>query len=123
MQLLIHITSHEQSINPIMKEFMRKGFHGATSVECEGMLHAINEDSIDAPAIFGGLRKFVNPDHQHNKMLLILLRDEDVNLALDIIHSVSGDLKLPNTGIVFTLPVTRWEGVSAHQQTDPPAET
>jgi hypothetical protein len=72
----------------------------------------VNQDSVDAPAIIGGLRRFVNPDRQNNKLILLVLRDEDVNKAIDIIHSVSGNLKLPNTGILFTVPVTRWEGVS-----------
>lgn len=112
MQLLVYITSHEGSVNPIMKKLMEKGFHGGSVVDCEGMLKAVNEDSVDAPAIFGGLRKFVNPDRQVNKMILVVLKDEEVSDAVEVIHSVSGDLKLPNTGILFTMPITTWEGVS-----------
>ena len=76
------------------------------------MLKAINEDSVDAPAIVGGLRKFINPGRQTNKMILLVLKDEEVTDAINIIHGVAGDLKLPNTGILFTLPITRWEGVA-----------
>ncbi len=112
MQLLIHITNHENTVNPIMTELMKQGFHGGSILDCEGMLEAVNQDSVDAPAIFGGLRRFVNPDRQNNKLILLVLRDEDVSRAIEIIHSVSGNLKLPNTGILFTVPVTRWEGVS-----------
>ena len=112
MQLLIHITNHENTVNPIMERLMEQGFHGATIIDCEGMLKAINEDSVDAPAIFGGLRQFINPGRQTNKMIFLVLKDEDVSGAIDIIHSVSGDLKQPNTGILFTVPITRWEGVA-----------
>ncbi len=112
MQLLIHITNHEETVTPIMKKFAESGIRGASVVDCQGMLHSLNEDSIDAPSIFGGLRKFVNPDHETNKMIMLVLPDEKVTAAMDIIHSISGDLKLPNTGIMFTLPITRWEGVS-----------
>lgn|SRR5699024_6515734 len=111
MQLLVHITNHRESINPIMRELMNAGFHGATSVDCEGMLHSINEDSDEAPAIFGGLREFVNPDREQNKMLLLVCNDESVTKATEIIRSVAGDLDLPNTGIIFTTPITRWEGI------------
>jgi len=45
-------------------------------------------------------------------MILIVLKDEDVPLVKDIIHSVAGDLRGPNTGIFFTVPVMNWEGVS-----------
>ena len=112
MQLLIHITNHEDTVNPIMAKLMEKGYRGGTIVDCEGMLTALNQDSVDAPAIFGGLRKFVNPDRQTNKMIMLVLKDEEVSGAIDIIHGVAGDLKLPNTGILFTLPITRWEGVA-----------
>lgn len=112
MQLLIHITNHEDTVNPIMEKLLEEGFHGATIVDCEGMLNAINEDSVDAPSIFGGLRKFVNPDRQTNKLILLVLKDEEVSHAIDVIHGISGSLKLPNTGILFTVPITRWEGVA-----------
>ncbi len=112
MQLLIHITNHEEVVKPLMQAFAQKGIRGASVVDCQGMLKSLNEDSIDAPSIFGGLRKFVNPDQETNKLVLVVLPDEKVSLAIDTIHELSGNLKLPNTGILFTLPITRWEGVS-----------
>ena len=111
MQLLVHITNHEECVTPIMEKMMEAGIHGASIVDCEGMLASINQDSVNAPSIFGGLRRFVNPERPQNKMILVVLKDEEVKGAIDIIHEVSGDLKLPNTGILFTVPVTRWEGV------------
>lgn len=95
-----------------MAKLMEAGIHGGSILDCQGMLEALNQDSVDAPAIFGGLRKFVNPDRQNNKLILLALRDEDVSKSIDIIHEVSGNLKLPNTGILFTVPITRWEGIS-----------
>lgn len=109
MQLLVHITNHENTVNPIMVKLANAGLHGASVVDCEGMLKSLNENSVDAPAIFGGLRQFVNPGRQQNKMLLIVMKDEEIQTAIDIIHEVAGDMKLPNTGILFTLPITRWE--------------
>ena len=111
MELLVHITNHEETVTPIMDKMMAAGIHGASIVTCEGMLAAVNADSVNAPAIFGGLRQFLNPERPQNKMILVVLKDEEVKGAIDIIHEVSGDLKLPNTGILFTVPVTRWEGV------------
>ena len=109
MQLLVHITNHEDVVNPIMVKFAKAGLHGATVVDFEGMLKWLNEDSVDEPAIFGGLRQFMNPGRQQNKMIFVVMKDEEIQTAIDIIHEVSGDMKLPNTGILFTLPITRWE--------------
>lgn len=112
MELLVHITNHEESVTPIMEKMMAAGIHGASIVDVEGMLAAVNADSDNAPSIFGGLRQFVNPGRQQNKMIIVVLKDDQVDQAINIIHEVSGDLKLPNTGIVFCLPVARCEGVS-----------
>ena len=78
MQLLIYITNHEDTIRPIMEKIAANGIKGATVVDCEGMLKSLNEDSVDAPAIFGGLRQFVNPGQAKNKMMFILLKDEQI---------------------------------------------
>lgn len=113
MQLLIYITNHEDTIRPIMEKIAANGIKGATVVDCEGMLKSLNEDSVDAPAIFGGLRQFVNPGQAKNKMLFILLKDEQIQTVVDAIHAVAGSLQKPNSGIVFTVPVTRWEVTKA----------
>ncbi len=112
MQLFIHITNHEQSVSPILSKMLDAGIHGATVVDCKGMLTTLNESSVDAPPIFGSLRSFINPERQSNKMIMVVLKDEDIPAVREIVHSVSGDLKLPNTGILFSVPVMNWEGVS-----------
>jgi hypothetical protein len=112
MQLLIHITNDEESVTPIFSKLMEAGIHGASVMDCQGMLTTLNEcNSVDAPPIFGSLRHFLNPCRQTNKLIMIVLKDEDIPLVKDIIHSVAGDLKEPNTGILFTVPVMGWEGV------------
>lgn len=111
MQMFVHITNHESTISPILGKMMESGFRGATVIDCEGMLSALNQDSVNAPAIFGSLRKFVNPDRQKNKIILAVLKDEDIQEAIDIIHEICGDLNVPNKGIVFSVPITRWEGI------------
>jgi ribosomal protein L10 len=45
-------------------------------------------------------------------MIMVVLKDEDIPTVKDIVHQVAGDLKQPNTGILFTLPIMNWEGVS-----------
>ena len=114
MELLVHITNHEETVTPIMDKMMAAGIHGASIVTCEGMPAAVNADSVNAPAIFGGLRQFLNPERPQNKMILVLLEDNQVQQAIDIVHQVSGDLRLPNTGVMFVLPVSRCEGTDSH---------
>lgn len=112
MQLFVHITNQESNVSPILSRMMDAGIHGATVVDCKGMLTTLSESGGEEPPIFGSLRQFINPERQSNKMILVVLKDEDVPKAREIVHSVSGDLHLPNTGILFTVPVMNWEGVS-----------
>ena len=42
-------------------------------------------------------------------MILVVLKDEEIQKVVDAIHQIAGDLQKPNTGIIFTVPVTRWE--------------
>ena len=112
MQLLVHINNHVEIAAPLLKALMEAGVKGATVVDCKGMLTALNEASDDPPPIFGSLRQFINPEHESGKMFFMVLRDEDVPTVREVIHRVAGDLKLPNTGILFTVPVMNWEGVA-----------
>ena len=111
MQLFIHITNREDLVTPLLEELLQADMH-ATIVDCKGVLTALNESENDNPPIFGSLRQFINPERQSGKMIFIVLKDEDVPTVRDIVHKVSGDLKLPNTGILFTVPIMGWEGVS-----------
>ena len=45
-------------------------------------------------------------------MIFIVLRDEDIPVVKAAVHKICGDLRLPNTGIFFSVPVMNWEGVS-----------
>lgn len=113
----MYITSHEESISPIMSRMMDAGLRGATVVDCRGMLRTLEQSDVEAPPIFGSLRQFINPERQENKLLMIALRDEEVPTVRDIVRAVAGDLKRPNTGVLFTVPIMNWEGVS-HRQND-----
>lgn len=112
MQLFIYITPHPEVVSPLMNALMQKGIPGATTVDCRGMLSAMNDSDVEAPPIFGSLRKFLNPDAQYGKLVMSLMKDEDIPVAKDCVHAICGNLKTPNTGIMFSLPVMNWEGVS-----------
>ena len=112
MQLLIYITNQKDMIPPIIKKMAEKDIHGATSVDCEGMLQSLYGDQIEPPPIFSSLRRFVNPDHELGKMLFLVVDEESLKEAKTCIHEVCGDLDTPNSGILFTIPVLEVEGVT-----------
>ena len=50
MQMLVFITKQTECINPILADLLNRNISGATVIDCEGMLKAINESSIRSPA-------------------------------------------------------------------------
>ncbi len=112
MNLLVFITNQVEAIDPILAELLEKNLSGASVVDCAGMLKSLNESSVDAPPIFGSLRHFINPDHEANKMLLIVLNDEDSATVRAVIHRHVHSIDQPNTGILFEVPISNVEGVA-----------
>ena len=111
MVLFIYISSREDTVRPILVKMAENGFHGATMVDCEGMLQSVYADSIEPPPLFSGLREFLNAGQAPGKMLFSVMREEQVETAKEIVHAVCGSLDAPNSGILFTVPVSNVEGV------------
>ena len=104
MKLLIYITNNIEHVYPILSTMMEHQM-SATVVDCEGMLAAISEVSIEPPPMFGALRAFLNPTQSQGKMLFAALQDEVIPEAIQIIHTVAGDLHEANHGVLFTVPI------------------
>ncbi|MDD3920510.1 MAG: hypothetical protein PHO41_05000 [Eubacteriales bacterium] len=111
MQLFVLITNEVDSINPLLSTLMQKGVTGATVVDCKGMLTSLSQSSVDAPPIFGSLRRFIDPERESGKMLFVVLRDEQLSIVRGAVHKQLGDLDRPNRGVMFTIPVMSVEGV------------
>lgn len=111
MQLLVLITNQTEKVPSVLSSFMESEIKGATVLDCEGMLAALDRASIEPPSIFGSLRRFINPENEANKMLMVLLPESKVELAKDIIHKEIGILDKPNTGVMFTIPTLTVEGI------------
>lgn len=114
MQLFTYITKKESLMTPIVNKLVEKGLKGGTIVDCHGMLTALESesDNVDAPPIFGSLKQIVDPEKVAHEMLIMLVKDEDIQKVKDVIHEIAGSLKEKSNGILFTVPVTNWEGVS-----------
>jgi len=112
MQLLMFITNKVEVIPAIISEFMEAGLPGTTVIDCEGALHALHQSAVEPPPIFGALRAFLHPGQDPHKILLSVISDTQADNAISIINNIVGDLSRPETGIVFTVPISRVEGLA-----------
>ena len=113
MQLLVFITNHSEHLPRLLSAFTAQGVSGATIVNCEGMLHMLAAcENIEKPAFFSKARSLFDDSGEQGKMVLAVMPDERVADSKEAIRQICGDFDRPNTGIMFTLPVMHFEGVT-----------
>ena len=110
MQLLVVILKNEKIMDNILKKLAEEGVKGGTILEGKGMgEELLNMEDIP---MFGTLRKLLRSDEDMEKthVALFVISDEQVVTARETVKSMV-DLKEPNTGIMFVVPITYVEGL------------
>lgn len=110
MQLLILILKKVELMEELIKELAEAGVKGGTILEGTGMAREL-ANMEDLP-IFGMLRRILaDEDKVISKVMMFVLKDEQVMTTRTTIKKVIGDLNVPNTGIMFSIPITYVEGL------------
>jgi len=109
MQMLMVILKKIELVDEIMQKLAESGVKGGTIVEGTGMANALT--NMEDMPIFGMLRHLiVDEEKLVSKLLIFVLKNEQVKTTRDTIKEVIGDLSEPNTGIMFSIPITDVEG-------------
>jgi nitrogen regulatory protein P-II 1 len=106
--LLVAVINDPETIDEILAGFIELGITGATILNSEGMGSVLSHDI----PIFAGLQTLISGSRPQNRMIFSILPASLVDSAVDLLQEVAGDLERPATGIVFTLPVDRVEGLA-----------
>jgi nitrogen regulatory protein PII len=110
MQLMVIVLNKVDKLENLLKEFIEIGIKGATVIDSTGMAKVLHDDFDDIP-IFGSIKMFINESYPFNKTIFVLLKDEQIEPAIDSVKKIIGDLSKPDVGILFTMPVNRVEGI------------
>lgn len=110
MQLLLIVLNRVEKLDEILEKLMQHGFTGATIINSTGMMKELAKNIENYP-IFGTLRYLIDMDRDENKTIFMVLKDEQVEKAKEIIRQVIGDLSKPDSAILFTLPILSAEGI------------
>jgi len=109
MQLLILILKKVELTDEIIKQLAESGVKGGTIIEATGIANAL-VNMEDLP-MFGMLRSLLEGDEKEScKVMMFVLQDKQVSIIRETIKKVIGDLNEPNTGIMFSIPITQVEG-------------
>lgn len=112
MQLLFLIIKRTELVDDIMRSLAKAGIHGGTCIDSVGMAKSIS--NMDSLPMIGLLRTILNGEDeaQKGKTILVAIKDEQVEAAKKAIIDITGDLSVPNAGVLFGVPITFSEGIN-----------
>ena len=107
MKLLVLILNKVEKLEEVLEGFLEVGITGATIIESVGMGQILSEEV----PIFAGLRFMFVGAKPHNKMILSVIKEDKEKPAIRVLRKILGDMSKPGTGIVFTIPIDKVEGL------------
>lgn len=109
MELLIAVVNEPHKIEEIIESFIEIGIPGATIIDTFGMGKILTQDI----PIFAGFRHLLAGSSSSNRTIFSVIKEpEKVEAAFKSLQKVCGDLNNPSTGIAFTVPLSRVQGLN-----------
>ena len=96
-------------LDHLLEELGEAGISGATIINSTGMAHELL--SHDELGFIGTFRQLLDPKRKENRTIYMVLEDEMVDKAIEIVDKVVEGIDNPDTGIIFTVPVDLIRGV------------
>lgn len=112
MKLLILILKQTELISDLNEELKNIGIHHGTIIDGRSMTNGLRPWSDDSIILGGVLRRAKNFEYNEEcKVLMFVLRQEQLRPAEEVIENVIGDITKPNTAVMFTVPIDFAEGL------------
>ena len=111
MQLLVIVLNKLECLDKLLTALEKEHIPGATILDSRGMAQQL--EGHDELRFLGSLR--MNPAHKENKMIFMVLDGEKVRTVSRVVNEVTGGLDQPDSGILFTVPISYVEGLGKYQ--------
>jgi nitrogen regulatory protein PII len=105
--VLVFVLARYEKLDKLLVELNEAGIKGATVINTTGMARALN---LESDAFLGSIRAYMTPDREDNRTIFMLLNEEKIATAKEVIYRVVGPLNKPETGILFAIPTLFSEG-------------
>ena len=110
MKALFIIINHEEHFSALLKEFASAGIKGGTILESEGLAASQAEQAPELGMNY--FRLFLNQGRPYNKTIFLIAEDDQLEKAKECVRKVVGNIAKENVGIMFTLDVDSFEGLT-----------
>lgn len=117
MYMLLMVLDDATRLADVLEAWTSAGVQGVTILESTGLQRIIRRR--EAGSMFMGFsRLFEDSGIGHNTLFALIDSPELAEAAVAATEAVLGDLRQPNTGIVFTIPVAQFWGLPEQQAGD-----
>lgn len=110
MELLVLVLNKTEHLEPLLKQLAIDGVCGATILDSRGMATTLSNSEEEIP-FFGILRKVLDPEREESKTIFMVVSETQAELVRKAVRQVTGGLDQPNTGILFSMPLSFVEGL------------
>jgi len=107
LKLLIAVIKKKDKFEELLEALIEIGVPGITILDSVGAMDYLKEEV----PIFAGFRAFFEGTSSFSKTIFSVIPDELEESAFREIEKVIGDLKRPDVGIAFTVPVSQVRGL------------
>lgn len=107
MKLLLIVLNKEELLDDLIQAFLEVDVRGATIVDSVGMGRILSHDI----PIFAGLKGLLSGNRPHNKTILTVVQDEQVEPIVRVFEEVVGPVKEPGNGLLVALPIASVYGM------------
>lgn len=111
MQMVVIVLNRVECLDKLLHRFGEEKLTGATILDSKGMAHSLSE--YDELRFLGSLRLLLDPGHKESKTIFMVLDDDKVPTVSRVVNEVTGGLDKPDTGVLFSVPVSYTEGFGA----------
>jgi nitrogen regulatory protein P-II 1 len=108
MQLLLAVINEPERVDDVLAGFLELGIRGATVIQSEGMGRLLSHDI----PIFAGLQTLISGSRSQNRTIFSIVRDDQVDPAIELLQQVCGNMEAPATGIAVALPIAKIVGLA-----------
>jgi hypothetical protein len=109
MQAVFIVLNKIECIEEMLEQLGENKITGATLLESKGMAHQLSE--VSDLSFMVSLRMLLDPGHKESRTIFMVAEDDKVPVISKIVNDVTGGLDKPDTGILFTVPVSYAEGL------------
>ena len=110
MKLIVIVLNKLDCLDKLLTAFGKHSIPGATILSSRGMAQTL--EAHDELRFIGSLRMLMNANYKENRTILMAVPDEKVDTVVELVNKATGGLDQPDSGILFTLPIDRVEGMT-----------